>query len=148
MVSSFGIKFLLLLSILIPLKYVSRSCWKKKRILQEVITHTKFRKFLLQLICCCTILHFAPLHWYEMNHLWIVYQKMKHINLLGFLAPICHHTCICKLMFVTKVLSCILIAYFECCLKLHWCTFCMIWQINVLNINTNTMAPIFMAGCS
>ena len=41
-----------------------------------------------------------------------VYQKMEHINLLGFLAPICHHTCICKLMFVTKVLLCILIAYF------------------------------------
>ena len=91
---------------------------------------TKFRTLLLQLICSGTILHFAPLHGYEMNHLLIVYKRMEHINLLGSLALICHYTC--NLMFFMNVLLCILIAYFECCRELHWCMFCIIWQINVL----------------
>ena len=38
---------------------------------------------------------------------------MEHINLLGFLAPICHN--MCKLMSVMNVLLFILIAFIECC---------------------------------
>ena len=56
---------------------------------------------------------------------------MKHINLLGFLAPICHY--ICKLMCVMNESLFTLIAYFECCRALYWCMFCILWRINIIN---------------
>ena len=45
----------------------------------------------------------------------IVYQRMEHINLSGFLAPICLY--IRKRMSVMNVLLFILIVYIECCEK-------------------------------
>ena len=56
---------------------------------------------------------------------------MEHINLLGFLAPICHY--ICKLMCVMNESLYTLIAYFECCRALYWCMFCILGRINILN---------------
>ena len=56
---------------------------------------------------------------------------MEHINLLGFLAPICHY--ICKLMCVMNESLFTLIAYLQCCRTLYWCMFCISWRINILN---------------
>ena len=57
---------------------------------------------------------------------------MEHINLLGFLAPICLY--IRKRMSVMNVLLLILIVYIECCEKLYWFMFCILWQINFINL--------------
>ena len=56
---------------------------------------------------------------------------MEHINLLGFLAPICLY--IRKRISIMNVLLFILIVYIECCEKLYWCMFCILWQINFIN---------------
>ena len=53
---------------------------------------------------------------------------MEHINLLGFLAPICLY--IRKRMSVMNVPLFIVIVYIDCCEKLYWCMFCIVWQIN------------------
>ena len=59
---------------------------------------------------------------------------MEHINLLRFLAPFSHH--ICTLMLVMNVMLCILIVYYECCRKLHWCMFCTKWQNKPYKLKT------------
>ena len=59
---------------------------------------------------------------------------MEHINLLRFLAPFPHH--ICTLMLVMNVMLCILIVYYECCRKLHWCMFCTKWQNKPYKLKT------------
>ena len=56
---------------------------------------------------------------------------MEQINLLGFIAPICHY--ICKLMCVMNESLFTLIACFECCRALYWCMFCILRRINILD---------------
>ena len=67
---------------------------------------------------------------------------MEHINLPGFLAPICHY--ICKLMYVMNALF-TFIAYFKCSGALRWCMFCIMWWITILNNNKVKLGDMIAA---